>query len=300
MRAEAIRGFVAAPFTPMEKDGSVDPQRIAPYADHLKRSGVSGAFVNGTTGEGYSLTIKERMSCAERWVSAQDDRLSVIVHVTTESVRDAKQLARHAQEIGASAIGAMSPVFFKPGLDEMIAWIRDVADAAPDLPLYYYHFPTMTGASFSVPDFLQRAVTEVPTLRGVKYTHDNLMEYRVLTEVAEGHFDLLFGRDEILLGALAMGAKGMVGSTYNYAMSLFTPLLASFKAGDLSTAEELHSRVVRLVQILVAHGGGIVCGKSMMKGVGLDLGPCRAPNATLGPDEIRQSLDAAQALGAFG
>jgi len=48
--------------------------------------------------------------------------------------------------------------------------------------------------------------TNVTAAAGIKFTHENLMDYAQCLQFEQGRFDILFGRDEILLGALALGA----------------------------------------------------------------------------------------------
>ncbi|TVQ20827.1 MAG: dihydrodipicolinate synthetase, partial [Spirochaetaceae bacterium] len=178
VNSQPIRGFVAAPFTAMHPDRSINFDLIPAYAAHLVATGVAGAFVNGTTGEGYSLTLAERMATAEAWVRSAAGKLRVIVHVGAEALADARALATHAAQIGADAIASMAPVFFKPDMDGLIAYCADLAGSAPRLPFYYYHMPSMTGLFIPVVDFLSRAADRIPTLRGVKYTHYDLMDFK--------------------------------------------------------------------------------------------------------------------------
>ncbi len=299
MSSQPIRGFIAAPFTPMHPDGRIDLSRIPGYAAHLRASGVHGVFVNGTTGEGYALSRDERTAAAEAWVRESGDEMLVIVHVGAESLADARTLASHAQAIGADGIASMSPVFFRPVLAGLVEWCRTIAAAAPDLPFYYYHIPSMSGFDVPVVDFLDQAGGRVPTLRGVKYTHHDLMDFRLCASIDGGRFDLLFGRDEILLSALALGAQGMVGSTYNYAMPLFNELITEFRAGRFDEAAAVQERAMRMVKILEANGGGVVAGKAMMRGAGLDLGSCRVARP-LGEDVVEGAVEAARSLGVFG
>lgn len=289
-----ITGFVAAPFTAMHPDRSINTEIIAPYALHLAQSGVMGVFVNGTTGEGYSLTTQERMATAEKWVAAaasvpvdtvrtngdQESRFRVIVHVGAESVANARALANHAEKIGADAIASMAPVFYSPDLNHLIDYCHEIASAS-ELPFYYYHIPSMTNFHLPVVEFLEEAGKRIPTLRGVKYTHHDLMDFKMSSCMDGGRYDVLFGRDEILLSALVLGAQGMVGSTYNYAMPLFTRILDAFRQGQITEAAILQDRAMQLVSILNNNGGGTVVGKALMRGVGLDMGPLRSPNYTL-------------------
>ena len=60
---EKIKGLVAAPFTPMNNDGSLNVDVIEKYAEKLKKDGVAGAFVCGTTGEGMLNGFGRKKGC---------------------------------------------------------------------------------------------------------------------------------------------------------------------------------------------------------------------------------------------
>ena len=111
---QRFTGLVAAPYTPMHPDGTINFDLIGNYSRMLAANGVRGAFVCGTTGESMSLTVEERLRVAERWRATAPGELDVIVHVGHTCLADCVTLAAHAQSIGARAIGAMAPFFFKP------------------------------------------------------------------------------------------------------------------------------------------------------------------------------------------
>lgn len=108
-----------------------------------------------------------------------------------------------------------------------------IAVAAPKLPLYYNQIPTMTGVSLPCADFLAAARDRIPNLAGVKFTYENLMDYLACVEFPEGRYDACFGRDEILLAGLSLGAAGAIGSTHNYAAPIYLRLMEAFHRGDL-------------------------------------------------------------------
>ena len=87
---------------------------------------------------------------------------------------------------------------------------------------------------------------------------------------------MLWGRDENILAALSLGAKGAVGSTFNYAAPLYHQLIAAFEEGDLETARQLQLQSVNMIRLLGKYGG-IATGKAYMKLVGLDCGKFRIP-----------------------
>lgn len=295
-------GLIAAPFTAMNADGGVALGAVEKQAEMLARSGVLGAFVCGTTGEGASLSTAERMDVARRWVEAAPKHFRVIIHVGHASLAEAKTLAAHAQKAGAWGIGAMAPYFFRPRrVEDLVACCREVAAAAPALPFYYYHMPAMSGVTFAMADFLEAAADRIPTLVGLKFTYENLMDFGLCLRMAAGRFDVLFGRDEILLSALALGARGAVGTTYNFAAPLYLRIIEAFRAGDMKTAGDLQMRAAEMIRILARAGGGsaIPSGKAVMKMIGIDCGPVRLPIAGLQPDECERLRTDLERIGFF-
>jgi N-acetylneuraminate lyase len=276
-----FRGLVAAPFTPFHADGSLNLDVIPAYARFLRDNGVGAAFVCGTTGEGLSLTLEERLRIAERWVGCADDRLRVIVHVGHTCLADARTLTAHAAKIGASAVSALTPCFFKPRNNaEVVNWCEAVASAAPMLPFYYYNIPSMTGIDYPVVDFLAQAQSRIPSLVGVKYTHENLPDYKACVAFAQGRYDILFGRDELLLEGTDAGALGAVGSTYNYAAPLYLRLLAARAAGRATEARTLQDTAIKMIAICNAIGvTHLAASKALMAMLGIDCGPVRLPLA---------------------
>lgn len=272
-----LTGLIAAPHTPFRPNGEIAYDIIPLQARLLAHNGVAGAFICGTTGEGASLTSDERRRVVEAWVAARPASLAIIVHVGHLSLGEASAYARHAQECGADAIASIAPSFFKPpGLSELVAWCAQVARSAPALPFYYYHMPLMTGINLLATDFLNAVHDQIPNLAGIKFTHENLMDFARSTEVAGGKYTLLFGRDEILLSGLILGAKGAVGSTYNYAAPLYHRLLAEFARRDLEAARRSQSQSMEFVDVLHRYGG-MAAGKSAMRFVGVDCGAVRLP-----------------------
>jgi N-acetylneuraminate lyase len=289
---KSLTGLIAAPHTPFHADGSLATEVIAQQARLLASNGVAGAFICGTTGEGPSLTSDERRRVVEAWVAARPESLAVIAHVGHLSFGEAAAFARHAQETGADAIATLAPGFFKPGsVEDLVAWCAKIAGAAPKLPFYYYHMPAMTGVSFPAADFLRVAAERIPTLAGVKFTHENLMDFSRSLELDGGKYDVLFGRDEILLSALALGARGAVGSTYNFAAPLYQRIISAFNRGDIAGARRDQSRSMEFIEIHNRYGG-LVAGKAIMKLIGVDCGPVRLPlRAITAADEAKLRAD---------
>ncbi len=295
-----IKGLIAAPYTPFRNDGGLNLPMIEKLAESLVANKVAGAFVCGTTGEGVSMSMTERMKVAERWQQCAGKKLLVIVHVGHTSLGDSRALAAHAQKIGASAIGCMAPYCFKPTkAEDLAAFCAEVAAAAPDLPFYYYHIPCVSGVTIPAFDFLRAAADRIPNLAGIKFTHENLMDFSACLRWEGGRYDALFGRDEMLLPGLAVGAQGAIGSTYNYAAPVYHRIMKAFARGDLTVAQDEQARANAMITVLIRYGGMPPAGKAFMKLIGLDCGPSRLPLRTLTDAQVEALRAEAEAVGFF-
>lgn len=276
-----IEGLIAATFSTFHADGTLNLDLIPMMVDRLVADGLRGVFVCGTNGEGPSLTIKERMMVAEAYVKAAKGRLLVMVHVGHSSVAECRRLAAHAQEIGADAVSSVAAFYFKPSsVPNLVDSMAEIASVAPELPFYYYHIPALTGVGMDMVDFLRIGGDRIPNLAGIKYTSATIHEYQACLNYENGKFDILYGYDELLLPALAVGAKGAVGSTYNFAAPLYLQVMQHFAEGRLAAAQEQQLLLVHMIREMVKYSP-IPAQKAILAMRGIELGPCRLPLSTL-------------------
>ena len=263
----------------------------------LKKNGLQGVFINGSSGEGYMLTEDERMKLAEAWVKAAPEGFKVIVHVGSTCVNSSRRLAEHAQTIGAFGIGAMATPFPKIGrIEELVKYCEEIASGAPNLPFYYYHIPAFNGAFLSMVELLKAVDGRIPNFAGIKYTYESLYEYNQCRLYANGKFDMLHGQDETILPCLAMGgAQGGIGGTTNYNGKCLTGILKAWEEGNIEEARQLQNFAQEVINVICHYRGNIVGGKRIMKLIGLDLGPNRTPFQNITDEEekaLKAELDA--------
>jgi N-acetylneuraminate lyase len=278
MNIEKIIGLVAAPFTPMFPDGEVNAGLIEKYNRLLESNGVAGAFINGSTGEGVSTTNREKLMVAEAWARATSGgKIRVINHLGGTSYKECTELAKESERMGLHAVALTSPSYFKPANVRMLAefFIR-VADSVPETPVYYYHIPVLTGGFFNMIDFMREVAPRVPNFAGIKYTHEDFMDFLSCVNYEGGRYDMLWGRDENFLPALILGARGAVGSTYNYAAPLYHKMIRAFDNNDQVTARALQQKSIDMITLLGRYGG-IATGKAFMRFIGLECGEFRLP-----------------------
>jgi N-acetylneuraminate lyase len=274
-----FEGLIAAPFTPFDAKGELNLSVIPDYYRFLKSNGVTGAFICGSTGEGVSLTLAEKKIVAEAWAacSNHDQDFRVMMFLGGTCIADCIDLAKHAYEIGLYAVSFTAPFYFKPANAAMLAQsCKAIADQVPEMPFYYYHIPVLTGVNIAMFDLLKAIDGQIPNFAGIKYTHEDFMDFQSCMTFKNGYYDMMWGRDENMLSALALGTKASIGSTFNYIAPLYNSLIDAFNANDLKKAAELQQKSIDFIRLLGKYGG-ISVGKAYMKMAGIDCGEFRLP-----------------------
>ncbi|MDP2415760.1 dihydrodipicolinate synthase family protein [Daejeonella sp.] len=294
-----LQGLISAPFTPFDNMGEVNLSLIPDYYKFLKSNGVTGAFICGSTGEGVSLTLAEKKAVAEAWAacSNHDEEFKVMMFLGGTCIADCIDLARHAQQIELYAVSFTGPFYFKPANAEVLASsCKAVAEQVPNMPFYYYHIPVLTGVNIAMYDLLKAIDGQIPNFAGIKYTHEDFMDFQSCMNFQNGKYDMMWGRDENMLSALALGTKASVGSTFNYIAPIYYALIEAFNTNDLKKAGELQQKSIDFIRLLGKYGG-ISVGKAYMKLAGMDCGEFRLPVKNMSSKDFEAFKLDVEALG---
>ena len=245
------------------------------------------------------LTDDERRAVAAEYVRLAKGRFRTVVQVGHNSMRVSGELAAHAESLGVDAVSATPPGYFKPG-DEtgLVEAMREIVEAAPATPFYYYHIPFLSGVVIDPMRFTNIALDRLPTFVGIKYSDAaTLYNLPLLKRVAPG-LEFLAGSDEAYLQSIAQGYKAAVGSTYNYAAPIYHRVREAFEAGRFDEAREWQGRAMRMIEAIFS-----TCGraglKAMMGMVGVECGPARRPVEPATREQVAKLRSELTAMGWF-
>ncbi|WP_313667452.1 dihydrodipicolinate synthase family protein [Atlantibacter sp.] len=283
---QAFRGIISAVITPMHADESVNYAALETLAHAQLARGVEGFYCCGSSGEGPLLRFDERKQVLATLVNAAAGKVPVIAHVGTPRTQDAVELAKSAEQDGASAVSLVPPYYYKYSREEIIAYYRRVLDAI-SIPVILYNIPQFTGVELD--SLTAEALLGDEQVLGVKHTSHNL--YSLERMIARYPDKVFFnGFDEIFLSSLAAGATATVGTTVNLQPELFLALRNAFRQGDIPKAQRLQQQINEVVESLVARG--VFQSAKYLAGKGVvDTGPTREPFVALTATQ-REELDA--------
>ena len=288
-------GVMPAMLTPFNDDGSIKKHTVKAMMDYHYAKGVKGFYINGSTGEGPSLSLKTRLEMSETVMENNGGRGVIIEHVGAPCYNDAVELVKHADKVGVDAISSLAPNFyFSFTDDEIVDYYRRIASFT-DKPLIVY----VTAHIKSDVVSLVRRLMEIPTVIGLKYTLPDYFLMRKLCELNGGDINIINGPDEMLICGLIMGAQGCIGSTYNVMPDWFVAEYNAAMAGDWETARQWQYKINRVIDVLLRYSenGAIKGVKAAMTCKGFDMGNAVYPSKVYTSDELAALKKELAALG---
>jgi len=288
-----LRGVMQSPVTPLKADFSPDLPTFERLLDFHVRSGSPAISWPHHKGESLNLTIPERKRFAEAAVKVVAGRVPVTIHVSALAVEDTMELARHAQEIGADGILAITPYFWNPSLEAIHDYFIRLCTSI-DLPVISYSSPSYLAGVEITGDLMSRLIERLPNFVGVKEASFNSEKFIELSRVAlalRPTFAMLTGV-EYLLPSVPLGGVGSYSAAGSICPNLCNRLFDACVAGDWPRARELQYTLSRLWLLFrdqypsSLKGGMVIMGRP--------VGPTRAPLPTATrerQDHIRAQLE---------
>jgi 4-hydroxy-2-oxoglutarate aldolase len=277
--------------TPFDARGDVDERAILANVDRYLASPLTGLVVLGSNGEAAQLEDDE----ADRVIAVVRERIpkggTMLVGTGRESTRATIAACRRAAAIGADAVMARTPSFYKPQMtsDNFIRRYTEVADACP-VPLILYNVTMYTGVNL-LPDAVEK-LSEHPNIVGLKDSGNDMLQIGDYLSRAKPGFTVLAGAAPTLFTAAALGAHGAVLALAGIVPELCVQLFDHVKAGRVDDARALQRRLMP-----VARSIGPVYGvpglKAALDLMGLNGGIPRPPLRPVAPavvDILRAQL----------
>lgn len=236
-----IEGVITALVTPFTEEGDVDEEALQELVEFQVKSGIHGLYPCGTVGEGPTMSIEQRKRVAEIVVGQVKARIPVIVHIGAINTTMTVELAKHAEKVGADALGCVTPYYFTLDDDAMVEHYRRVAEAV-GISLFVYNIPHRTNVNIT-PNLMAK-LAKLPNIVGIK---DSSRDFTQLCEYMEKlgkGFTVICGTDALMIPALFMGAKGSISAISNAFPELFVDAYNAFKKGDYEKAIELQFKII--------------------------------------------------------
>ena len=242
-----LQGALTAIVTPFTKSGAVDFPAFRKLLRRQLDAGINGIVVCGSTGEAVTLNDKEYAEVIRFAVKEIAGRVPVIAGAGSNNTARAIELSKIAQAQGVVGLLHVSPFYNKPTPNGLVAHYKAITKAV-NLPVILYNVPSRTGSNV-LPATVVRIAREVPGVVAIKEAAGKIDQFRDIIKDAPKGFVVLSGDDAITLEAMRLGARGCISVVANEVPKEFTELCQSALAGNWKKAQELHLRLLPLMDI---------------------------------------------------
>jgi 4-hydroxy-2-oxoglutarate aldolase len=277
--------------TPFTRDGDIDARGLQSNVDHYLATKLTGLVVLGSNGEAAQLEDDE----ADRVISIVRERVPrgrpLLVGTGRESTRATIAACRRAAGIGADAVMARTPSFYKPQMtsDNFVKHYTEVADASP-VPVLLYNVTMYTGVNL-LPDAVEK-LSEHPNIVGLKDSGNDMLQIGDYLVRAKPGFTVLAGAAPTLFTSAVLGVHGAVLALAGLVPDLCVELFEHVRGGRVAEGRELQRRLMPLARA-IGPVHGVPGLKAALDLVGLTGGVPRAPLRPVTPaavDSLRTLL----------
>ena len=274
-----FRGVYPHIITSFDSEGNLALEKQKKVVRFLLDKGVHGLFIIGSYGSFPLMTADERKKVAETILEEVNGEVPVIVQVGSPYTKTALELAKHAEQAGATAIASVIPFYYSSfaySEDQILIFFKKLVDTV-SIPVFLYNNPRTTGYNVS-PNLLKK-LAEVG-VRGIKDSSGNLIQmFEYISQVKPMFPDFVFftGTAALLLPTLQLGGQGGVAGTANAFPEIVVDIYESYIKGDLKTAMEKQLLVLRVRDLQGIEGFRPASCYTLLKMRGIDPGNPREP-----------------------
>lgn len=287
MSEKKFRGVYPPTITCFDQDGNFDPDKQRGVIRFLINKKVYGLFITGSYGSFPLMSIEERKQAAEVIFEETDGKVPIIVQIGTPDTKSALQLAKHAENLGASAVASVIPYYFSGfaySEDQIIEYFRKLVDSVK-IPVFLYNNPKTTG--YNVSPKLLKKIADVG-LKGIKDSSGDIIqmaEYIMYVQPQYTDFTFFTGTASLLMPSLMLGCQGGVAGTANAFPELVVNLYELYQSGEYKDAEMQQRVVLKVRELQGIDGFRPASCYAMLRMRGIHPGTVRQPWKEISKDK---------------
>ena len=289
---QPFTGAGVALVTPFREDGSVNISLFETLIDFQIANGTRAVVVCGTTGEGSTLTGREKAALFERAAKRIGGQVPVICGTGSNSTSFCLETAQMAESCGADYHLIVTPYYNKTSQQGLIRHYYTLADALQK-PIIVYNVPSRTGMNIKPKTYAELAKHD--NIIAVKEADPDIGKLTESIAICGDALTFYSGNDDLTAAACAVGCKGTI-SVLSNVFPRFTQRLNQLAVqGDSEKAAKLQRKAVSVNKALFCDVNPMPV-KYAMQLRGYDAGPCRLPLTTLSAESEARVRDAVESF----
>ncbi len=262
--------------TPFRADGSIDFDVAIELASYLVGEGCDGLVVAGSTGEGSSLSDKERLELFATVAGAVE--VPVLAGSTFADTARSVELTRQVIDTGVTGVLATTPAYARPSQKGIAAHFGAIAEST-ELPIMLYDVPSRTGRKIAASTTID-LVSTYSNIVAIKDASGDLVSAAHYKSVLGDDIDMYSGDDSVVLPFMGIGAVGIVSVAAHWAAREFVQLIEAVERGDWVRAREFNERLATSYAFESSDlYPNPMPSKAALRYLGMNVGQCRLPHS---------------------
>ena len=246
-------GVIPALILTLEESGKINFKSLEKQVNYLSCAGVDGVFINGTTGEGAWLSIKEKVEVfklVKEVCSVKQFLCAACIQPSTEMVMSEVKIF---EKYRPDYIVAVTPYYYGVSQETIIKHFKEIAHCS-SIPLILYNIPQCTHNTIELSTVLELA--KVENIAGLKDSSGDFISFTkgIFTPVPK-YFSWIQGRDFLDAPSLACGADGIVTGMGNVFIEPYVQMSGEAKKGNYQKVNEIQKEINKLLEIIQITGG---------------------------------------------
>ena len=267
-------GAGVAIITPMNQDGSINFDELGRIIDDQIANETDAIIICGTTGESSTMNDEEHIATIKYAVDKVAKRVPVIAGTGSNCTREAVNMSKKAEEVGADGLLVVTPYYNKATQNGLYEYYKTIAESV-NIPIIMYNVPSRTGTNIE-PATAVKIAKEIKNVVAIKEASGNIGQVVKLAALANGCIDIYSGNDDQIVPLLSLGGKGVISVLSNVAPKQTHDICAAYFAGDVAKSAQLQLEAIDLCGALFCEVNPIPV-KAAMNMIGYNAGVVRAP-----------------------
>lgn len=274
-------GSGVAIITPFDKEGQIDFEGFAKLIEIQIANGTDAIIVCGTTGEGSTLSVNERLklfSFAEQKIAK---RVPLLGGTGSNSTFFSLDLATEAEKAGIDAHLMVTPYYNKTSQAGLIRHYTFLADRLSK-PILIYNVPTRTGMNIAPETY--EVLSHHENIIGVKEADSDISKLIKSLALCKDRLSFYTGNDDLITATAYLGCKGVISVLSNILPKFTHEMTMKAIRHEYEDANDMQQEVAALIEVLFSDVNPIPI-KEAMNYIGCDTGYLRGPLCKMSADK---------------
>ena len=272
MKKILFKGVGSAVPTPFDENG-VNISEFRKFLQFQIDNNVDALIVCGTTGESSTMTKDEKIIAINCALEVANEKIPVIVGTGSNNTREAIEMSKIAERLGANGILVVTPYYNKTTQRGLIAHYKAIAESV-SLPIFLYNVPSRTGVNIEPQTCLE--LSKIDNIVAIKEASGNISQVAQISNLCGDNLYIYSGNDDQIVPICSLGGIGVISVLSNIKPKFVHDMVYDFLDGNIDKARKMQLNVLPLINSLFSEVNPIPV-KYALNELGFNFGVPRLP-----------------------